>query len=73
MDSGGFGRLISKMRAQPSLQQVDLQMLFEHPTVRSLSRALVVLPCGFSDGFGILLKPAKNKKVTFITIGLLGH
>lgn len=33
IDSGGFGRLISKMRQHRSLGQVDLQMLFEHPTV----------------------------------------
>ena len=49
VDSGGFGRLISKMRAQPALQQVDLQMLFEHPTVRSLAEALVALSEGGSD------------------------
>ncbi|CAE7826592.1 lgrD [Symbiodinium sp. CCMP2592] len=42
VDSGGFGRLISQMRARPSLQQVDLQLLFEHPTVRSLAAALAL-------------------------------
>eukprot|EP00439_Symbiodinium_sp_Y106_P082882 s1547_g22.t1 len=42
VDSGGFGRLISQMRMQPSLQQVDLQMLFDHPTARSLASALAL-------------------------------
>ena len=37
VDSGGFGRLISQTRSKPSLQKIDLQMLFEHPTVRSLA------------------------------------
>ena len=40
VDSGGFGRLISQMRSRPTLQRVDLQMLFQHPTVRSLATAL---------------------------------
>ena len=40
VDSGGFGRLISQMRSKPSLQKIDLQMLFEHPTVRSLAACL---------------------------------
>jgi len=40
IDSGGFGRLISKMRQHRSLGQVDLQMLFEHPTVRSLAMCI---------------------------------
>jgi len=42
VDSGGFGRLISQMRMRPSLRQVDLQMLFDHPTVRSLASALAL-------------------------------
>lgn len=40
VDSGGFGRLISQMRSKSSLQKIDLQMLFEHPTVRSLAACL---------------------------------
>ena len=40
VDSGGFGRLISQTRSKPSLQKIDLQMLFEHPTVRSLAACL---------------------------------
>ena len=40
VDSGGFGRLISQMSSKPSLQKIDLQMLFEHPTVRSLAACL---------------------------------
>jgi len=40
VDSGGFGRLISQMRSKPRLQRIDLQMLFERPTVRSLASAL---------------------------------
>ena len=28
------------MRSKPSLQKIDLQMLFEHPTVRSLAACL---------------------------------
>lgn len=40
VDSGGFGRLISQMRSKPALQKIDLQMLFEHPTVRSLAACL---------------------------------
>ena len=42
VDSGGFGRLISQMRLRPSLRQVDLQMLFDHPTARSLASALAL-------------------------------
>ena len=42
VDSGGFGRLISQMRMRASLRQVDLQMLFDHPTARSLAAALAV-------------------------------
>ena len=40
VDSGGFGRLISQMRSKPRLQKIDLQMLFDRPTVRSLAAAL---------------------------------
>ncbi|CAJ1449156.1 unnamed protein product [Effrenium voratum] len=40
VDSGGFGRLITQMRARPRLHKVDLQMLFEHPTVQALAQHL---------------------------------
>ncbi|CAJ1402177.1 unnamed protein product, partial [Effrenium voratum] len=40
VDSGGFGRLITKMRARPRLHKVDLQMLFEYPTVAALAKHL---------------------------------
>ena len=46
IDSGGFGRLISKMRQHQSLGQVDLQMLFEHPTV-----PCGILLAGWMDGW----------------------
>ncbi|CAJ1449145.1 unnamed protein product [Effrenium voratum] len=40
VDSGGFGRLITQMRARPRLHKVDLQMLFEYPTVQALAQHL---------------------------------
>ncbi|CAJ1424034.1 unnamed protein product [Effrenium voratum] len=40
VDSGGFGRLITQMRARPRLHKVDLQMLFEYPTVHALAQHL---------------------------------
>ena len=40
VDSGGFGRLITEMRARPRLHKVDLQMLFEYPTVQALAQHL---------------------------------
>ena len=40
VDSGSLGRLISQMRSKPRLQKSDLQMLLEHPTVRSIAALL---------------------------------
>ena len=40
VDSGSLGRLISQTRSKPRLQQSDLQMLLEHPTVRSIAALL---------------------------------
>ena len=48
VDSGSFGRLISQMMSKPSLQKSDLQMLLEHPTVRSIA-ALLSLQSAESD------------------------
>ena len=36
-DSEDFGRMISQTRSTLSLQKIDLQILSEHPTVRSLA------------------------------------
>ena len=49
--SGSFGRLISQMMSKPSLQKSDLQMLLEHPTVRSIA-ALLSLQSAESDSEG---------------------
>ena len=49
--SGSFGRLISQMMSKPSLQKSDLQMLLEHPTVRSTA-ALLSLQTAESDSEG---------------------
>lgn len=41
IDSGGFGRLISRMRqGKGKLCQVNLQMLFEYPTIHALASHL---------------------------------
>ena len=40
VDSGSLGRLISQTRSKPRLQRSDLQMLLEHPTVRSIAALL---------------------------------
>ena len=40
VDSGSLGRLISQTRSKPRLQKSDLQMLLEHPTVRSIAALL---------------------------------
>lgn len=37
IDSGGFGRLITELRARPKLRKVDLMMLFEHSSVAALA------------------------------------
>jgi len=38
IDSGGFGRLITELRARPKLRKVDLQMLFEYSSVAALAQ-----------------------------------
>lgn len=45
IDSGGFGRLISRMRQGKSgkLGQVNLQMLFEYPTIHALAAHLLAV------------------------------
>jgi len=40
IDSGGFGRLITELRARPKLRKIDLQMLFDHSSVASLAKFL---------------------------------
>ena len=51
VDSGSLGRLISQTRSKPRLQKSDLQMLLEHPTVRSIA-ALLALQSAELDSKG---------------------